>query len=100
MNDLKLDSEEDGIKILIFDFSIKTALLKSLEINPSIDKEGLALSIDMNDISLDFKLAKSVGDYFQLNNLQMETIIKKVTTAVKSWKKIADEIGISKQDND
>ena len=54
----------------------------------------------MNDISLDFKLAKSVGDYFQLNNLQMETIIKKVTTAVKSWKKIADEIGISKQDND
>lgn len=41
-------------------------LSPAFDINPSIDKDGLALNIDMTDNSLDFELAKSVGDYFQI----------------------------------
>lgn len=69
-------------------------LSPAYDINPSIDKDGLALNIDHDDNSLDFNLAKSVGQYFQLTNLQMDTIIKEVIAPVRNWKAIANEIGI------
>ena len=42
-------------------------LSPAYDINPSIDKEGLALNIDMDNNALDFDLAKSDGEYFMLN---------------------------------
>ena len=70
-------------------------LSPAYDINPSVDKEELALNIDMSDSSLSFQLAKSVGELFQLNNLQMDDIINEVMTARQKWKKIAGQIGIS-----
>ena len=75
-------------------------LSPAYDINPSIDKEGLALNIDTTDNALSFELAKSVGIFFQLSNHQMNEIINEVTTAKKKWKKIADKIGISKQEQE
>lgn len=75
-------------------------LSPAYDINLSIDKEGLALNIDTTDNALSFELAKSVGIFFQLNNQQMNEIINEVTTAKKKWKKIADKIGISKQEQE
>jgi len=75
-------------------------LSPAYDINPSIDKDGLALNIDTNDNSLNFQLAKSVGEFFQLNNQQMDKIIKEVTTATGNWKKIADKIGISRAEQE
>ena len=66
------------------------------DINPSIDKEGLALNIDMSDSTLSFQLAKSVGELFQLNNQQMDDIINEVMAAREKWEKIAGQIGISR----
>lgn len=40
--------------------------------NPSIDKDGLALNIDMDNNALDFELAKSVGEYFRLTTKEMD----------------------------
>lgn len=71
-------------------------LSPAYDLNPSIDKEGLALNVDMNNNTLDFELAKHVGEYFRLNNRQMEGIIQEVLTAVKEWESIAKEIGISR----
>ena len=71
-------------------------LSPAYDINPSIDKDGLALNIDTSDNALSFQLAKSVGVYFQLNNHQMDEIINEVITACQNWKKVADQIGISK----
>jgi len=68
------------------------------DINPSIDKDGLALNIDMDNNALDIDLAISVGEYFRLNNKQMDTIIKEVKTSVSHWKTIATKIGISKKE--
>jgi serine/threonine-protein kinase HipA len=71
-------------------------LSPAYDLNPSIDKEGLALNIDTNNNNLDFELAKSVGEYFRLNNTQMDNIINKIVTVVIDWKAIATTIGISR----
>ena len=69
-------------------------LSPAYDINPSIDKDGLALNIDTDNNALDYNLARSVGDYFRLNNTQMDDIINEVTSAVSNWKAIAKKIGI------
>ncbi|MFH6604467.1 type II toxin-antitoxin system HipA family toxin [Maribacter algicola] len=71
-------------------------LSPAYDINPSIDKNGLALNIDMDNNALDFELAKSVGEYFRLDNKQMDTIIEEVLESVGQWKEIAEKIGISR----
>ena len=71
-------------------------LSPAYDINPSIDKEGLSLNIDSTNNALDFDLAKSVGVYFQLNEKQMDDIIKEIKGVVKNWKVEATKIGISK----
>ena len=70
-------------------------LSPAYDINPSIDKNGLSLNIDMDNNALDFDLARSVGQYFQLTENEMRTIISEVEHAVSQWQNIAAEIGIS-----
>jgi len=69
-------------------------LSPAFDINPSVEKSGLSLCIDMEDNSLDLELARSVGSYFQLTALEMEETIKEVRSAVKNWNIVADQIGI------
>ena len=69
-------------------------LSPAYDLNPSTEKDGLALNIDMADNSLNFNLAKSVGEYFRLSESEMETIIEEVLTVVSDWKSVAKQIGI------
>ena len=73
-------------------------LSPAYDLNPSIEKDGLSLNIDMDDNALSFDLAKSVGEYFRLNNAEMETILNEVLTVVKDWKTVANRIGIKKSE--
>jgi len=73
-------------------------LSPAYDINPSIDKNGLSLNIDTDSNSLDFELAKRVGSYFQLDNKQMHAILNEVKSAVSQWKTIAQDVGISRQE--
>ena len=75
-------------------------LSPAYDLNPSIEKDGLALNIDTDNNALDFELAKSVGAYFRLNEKQMESIIKEVLTVTTNWKIIAKEIGISRSEQE
>ncbi len=75
-------------------------LSPAYDINPSINKDGLALNIDTENNALDFGLAKNVGGYFQLSDLAMDTIIHEVKNAVNRWEKIAQKIGISHQEQE
>lgn len=75
-------------------------LSPAYDLNPSIDKDGLALNIDTDNNDLDFELAKSVGEYFRLNKQQMETIIQEVLQVISNWKTIAKEIGISRSEQE
>ncbi len=69
-------------------------LSPAYDINPSIDKDGLALNIDIDNNALDFELAKSVGEFFRLSDKEMETILTEVKTAVSDWENTANTIGI------
>lgn len=71
-------------------------LSPAFDINPSIDKNGLALNIDTENNALDFDLAKSVGIYFKLTVKEMDLILDELKTAVTKWKVVANEIGISR----
>ncbi|ANI89701.1 toxin HipA [Arachidicoccus ginsenosidimutans] len=75
-------------------------LSPAYDLNPSTDKHGLALNIDTDNNALDFDLAKSVGAFFRLSDIQMDTIIKEVTSSVKNWRILADKIGISKREQE
>jgi serine/threonine-protein kinase HipA len=83
------------------DFVLSSAgwrLSPAYDIDPSIDKEGLSLNIDMVNNALNVELARSVGSYFQLDDKQMDHIINEVKDAVSQWKTIAQEMGIPKQE--
>lgn len=75
-------------------------LSPAYDLNPSINKDGLALNIDSDNNDLDFVLAKSVGEYFRLNNFQMDTIISEVYQVISEWRTIANKIGIPKSEQE
>ena len=81
---------------LAYQLAIHAGIHMSYDINPLIEKNGLALNIDVEDNGLDFELARSVGSFFQLNAEEMDTIINQVKSSVKRWKQMASEIGIPK----
>lgn len=69
-------------------------LSPAYDMNPSIDKAGLALNIDLELNALDYDLARSVGEYFNLKGKEMDTIIKEIQEAVSKWEELAANIGI------
>ena len=69
-------------------------LSPAFDMNPSIDKNGLSLNIDLELNALDFDLARSVGEYFNLNNEEMDATIEEVHEAVSKWKNLATKMGI------
>ena len=75
-------------------------LSPAYDLNPSIDKDGLALNINMDDNSLDVNLAKSVGEYFRLSEAQMDMIVQDVKSSVSKWKKTANKIGIARAEQE
>jgi serine/threonine-protein kinase HipA len=75
-------------------------LSPAFDLNPSIDKDGLALNIDLENNALDVDLAKSIGEYFQLVPEEMDRVVNDIHTAICSWKEIAKEIGISRAEQE
>lgn len=75
-------------------------LSPAYDLNPSIDKDGLALNIDTNNNALDFELAKEVGEYFRLDVEKMNIIINEILESVSQWKEIATKIGIPRSEQE
>lgn len=71
-------------------------LSPAFDVNPSIEKDELALNIDDNSGILDFNLAMSVCEYFRLTSMEAQVILSQVKKAVNNWEKTARQIGISK----
>jgi len=71
-------------------------LSPAYDLNPSTEKNGLSLNIDMDNNALDFELARSVGAFFRLDHDRMDEIIREVLGSVSQWERIADHIGISR----
>jgi len=75
-------------------------LSPAFDVNPSIDKHGLALNIDTDNNALDFDLARSVGEFFMLDRTAMDKILNEVRFVVSDWRKYANSIGIPKTEQD
>jgi serine/threonine-protein kinase HipA len=75
-------------------------LSPAFDINPSTDKYGLALTIDSHSNALDFDLAKSVGEFFKLNNQEMNEMIEHVLHVTKNWRHLAQSIGIARSEQE
>jgi serine/threonine-protein kinase HipA len=69
-------------------------LSPAYDINPSIEKGGLAININTQSNALDFDLALSIGEYFRLNKKEMDIILSEVRSSVSEWEQIANKIGI------
>jgi serine/threonine-protein kinase HipA len=75
-------------------------LSPAFDINPSVDRDGLALNIDMENNWLDYGLAESVGTFFRLDKKEMENILHEIKKAVTEWRKLAGEIGIPRSEQE
>ena len=75
-------------------------LSPAYDINPSIDKDHLALNIDSSDNTPDIDTAISVGENFALDQKQMNKIIKEMVAVIKGWKALAKELKISRAEQE
>jgi serine/threonine-protein kinase HipA len=75
-------------------------LSPAYDLNPSTDKAGLGLNIDLDSNDLDLDLAKSVGEYFQLNNREMDGIIEEVREGTSNWREIANNLSIPRPEQE
>jgi serine/threonine-protein kinase HipA len=73
-------------------------LSPAFDLNPSIDKEELSLTIDETSGVLDFAIAIRVSEYFRLNKNEAEAILSTVRKSVSQWEKIAGQTGISRNE--
>ena len=98
---IAISNTDDHLRNHGFILTIKGWVLSpAYDLNPSIEKESLALNIDMDNNALDYDLAKSVGEYFRLDNEQMNSIINEIKDVVSTWKVEATNIGISKREQE
>ncbi len=70
------------------------------DVNPFPEGTGLTLNISEDDNSLDLDLAKSVMHYFRLKKAEAEAIIDQVKAAVSDWQKFANDLGISRREQE
>ncbi len=73
-------------------------LSPAFDLNPSIDKGALSLTIDETSGVLDFDIAMDVAPYFRLNKTESAAILSEVQNAVGYWERIAGKIGISRNE--
>jgi len=75
-------------------------LSPAYDLNPSTDKSGLGLNIDLDSNDLHLDLARSVGEYFQLDFKEMELIINEVKTGTANWREVAAQLMISRHEQE
>lgn len=75
-------------------------LSEAYDMNPDKYGQGLKLNVSENDNALDLDLARSVASYFRVSNKDANEIIENFQGVVSQWPTIANEIGISQQEQE
>jgi len=71
------------------------------DLNPlpiDIKPRVLSLMIDDQESTATFSLVLEVGEYFGLTAAEMKAITREVATAVSGWRKVANDLGISRDE--
>lgn len=91
-----ISNTDDHLRNHGFILSSKGWLLSpAFDVNPVEAAHSLKLNISDNDNSLDLGLAREVAEYFRVKAQRANEIIREVQSAVKTWKKVGDKIGIA-----
>ncbi len=75
-------------------------LSPAYDLNPNPTGTGLHLNISETDNSLSFDLARSVAPFFRVHEHEQASMIQQVNDAVGEWRSIAQEIGISRTEQE
>jgi serine/threonine-protein kinase HipA len=78
------------------------SLSPAYDLNPlpiDLKSRNLSLLIDEQDNTASFELVIGVGEYFDLQNEEMKSIVAEVATAVSQWRIEAAELGISSSES-
>lgn len=98
---IAISNTDDHLRNHGFLLSNKGWLLSpAYDLNPTVSAKGLHLNITDHDNSLDFNLALEVAEFFRLNSTTAQKIIAEVKLAVKEWKNISKECGLSRNEID
>lgn len=73
-------------------------LSPAYDINPDPNGHGLSLNISEDENTLDLDLARSVAEYFRVDDLMRNEIIAQVVESTKRWSKLAESQGISRSE--
>ena len=75
-------------------------LSPAYDINAVPTGTGLSLNISDEDNSLNLNLALEVAEFFRLNSIEANEIIKKVQKNVSKWRLIATNYGLSRREQE
>jgi len=75
-------------------------LSPAYDINPNENGSGLKLNISETDNALEIDLAIEVAPYFRIKNDKAKQIVESVKKAVSTWKTVATQYKISKNDQE
>lgn len=77
-------------------FRIGWILSPAYDLNPSIDKNGLALNINMEENELNTALAVEVAPFFQVSSSEAATYMEHIREVITTWEQVATFAGIPK----
>jgi serine/threonine-protein kinase HipA len=69
-------------------------LSPAYDVNPNPRGTGLHLNISETDNSLSLDLARDVAEFFRLKKAEAGAIVDQVVSAVGHWRRVAEEMGI------
>ena len=75
-------------------------LSPAFDINPNPHKDHLSLAIDETDTSLNLEVARAAGTMYGLKKNIVAEIIRDVRDAVANWRHEAEELGISRREQE
>lgn len=78
----------------------KAAILPLVYLPKLLSATERFIEIDFNDTSASLETAMAVSKDFRLSKDKASEIIKEVAAAVKKWRQVASDIGLSKRDCD
>jgi serine/threonine-protein kinase HipA len=76
------------------------SLSPAYDMNPVSTCGGLALNISETDNSQDLALVREVAQHFRLKSTRAEEILSEVVAAVRTWRREAEAIGISRSEQE
>lgn len=75
-------------------------LAPAYDLNPVPAGSGLRLNVSETDNAQDLELAREVAPFFRLELDRVDAILEEVVAAVRTWREVADELGLPRAEQE